>query len=352
MAKKQVTKKRSSTRKATTKKKKTTARGRKLYRVLSLDGGGIRGLIQAIILAQIEKKTGKRIADLFDLIAGTSTGGILAAGLVTPGPAGTPRYSAEALISLYEREGSVIFSRDVWHRVHSLWGMSQEKYPSAPIEDVLERYFGHARLMETLKPVIITSYEIERRMPFFFRSVTARKDPSYDFFLRDVARATSAAPTYFEPHRIEVSGSQDYWALVDGGVFANNPAMCAYVEAKSLAGEDADILMVSIGTGELTRRYPYDEVVSWGLAQWVRPALDVVFDGVADTVDYQAKTLLPTGTDGQSRYYRFQTTLREGNDDMDDAGTTNLRVLTLLAEDLLRRHRQVLNNLCDQLVSS
>ena len=92
-------------------------------RVLSIDGGGIRGIIPALMLGEIERRTNKPIAELFDLIAGTSTGGILALGLTVPGPDGKPKYCADELVQLYKEEGPRIFHRPTWHRIRSVGGV-------------------------------------------------------------------------------------------------------------------------------------------------------------------------------------------------------------------------------------
>jgi uncharacterized protein len=323
-------------------------------RVLSIDGGGIRGIVPAMILAEIERQTGKRIWELFSLLAGSSTGGIIALALTKPLDGGKP-YTAADLVGLYEQEGEHIFSAPTWHRMRAVGNVFEEKYPSRGVEDVLDRYFGESRLKDALADVLISSYEIERRLPWFFRSSRARTNPDYDFPMKQVARATSAAPTYFEPLKIDVksNNTEDYYALIDGGVYANNPALCAYVEAISTHGrrDPSDFLVVSLGTGQLTRRLPYDEAKDWGLARWAQPILSVVFDGVSDTVDYQMRQLL-TCDDPHDHYYRFQTTLNAGNDDMDDATRTNIRVLKLLAEEIIRDHGKELSALCTQLTES
>jgi hypothetical protein len=196
--------------------------------------------------------------------------------------------------------------------------------------------------------VLVTSYDIERRAPYFFKSYRAQLDETRDTTMAAAGRATSAAPTYFEPTRIDITDSSDYRALVDGGVFANNPTMCAYVEAKDLFPEASQYLVVSLGTGQLTRRIPLDEARGWGLAMWAQPLLGVVFDGVTDSVDYQVGMLCKTDSD-VSRYYRFQVELIEGSDDMDDATPTNLRVLRLLAERLVTDRGSDIGALCKQL---
>lgn len=324
----------------------------KKLRILSIDGGGIRGIIPALVMAEIEKQTGKPIAQLFDLVAGTSTGGVLALGVTCPHPDDPtrPRYSAADGVRLYEQEGRRIFSRSPWKRVTSLNGITDEKYPSGPVEAVLKEYFGETRLKHALTDVLITAYETERRFPWFFRSNRARQNPEYDFLMWQVARSTSAAPTYFEPAKIDVPSPADYYALIDGGVFANNPTLCAFVEAKTLQPKTEDILVVSIGTGELTRPLKYTEAVNWGAAEWVLPIINVLMQGVSATVDYQMHTLLPPTARGKQRYYRFQAKLNEGMDDMDDASRTNLRVLKLLGEELIHQSGDQIGKLCRELV--
>jgi uncharacterized protein len=270
-----------------------------------------------------------------------------------PGDGGKPRYKAEELIELYEKEGLRIFSRPGRHRIDSLEGIAEERYPSEGIEQVLAEYFGEVRLKEALTRVLITSYEIQLRLPFFFRSERAKGSADYDFPMRQVARATSAAPTYFEPAKVEAEDPVDYYALVDGGVFANNPAMCVYAEARRiLEAEDSpytDILVVSLGTGQLTDRLRYEEAAGWGLLGWARPIIDVVFDGVSDTVDFQLRELLPPSRDRARRYYRFQRELVEVSDAMDNVSPRNLQDLKLLAAAMIHDEGEKLSELCERL---
>jgi hypothetical protein len=167
--------------------------------------------------------------------------------------------------------------------------------------------------------------------------------------MKVVARAASAAPTYFQPEKIMTEDNVDYWALVDGGVFANNPALCTYVEAKTVFPEDTDFLVVSLGTGELTRRINYNDAKDWGLAQWAHPLLNVMFDGESDTVDYQMEKLLQHSAE-RRRYFRFQTRLDSGNDDLDDASEQNIRSLKVEAKEMIEKNSEELKLLCDLLV--
>ena len=312
-------------------------------RILSIDGGGIRGIIPAIVLDHIEERTERRIADLFDVIAGTSTGGLLALALAVPGDGGRPRYAAADVVEIYADNGAGIFPEDWFGKIRQL---VNEKYPATGLERVLDEQLGRTRLRDALTDVIVTAYDIERRSPFFFRSARAREEEGYDFAMRDVARATSAAPTYFEPVQLPAAPPHSPYTLVDGGVFANNPGMCAFVDRWAGQGNVEDTLMVSLGTGVLTRPIAYEDAKDWGLIEWARPVIDVVFDGVSDAVDYQLKAIL-----GKS-YYRFQTTLDKAEDAMDDASRRNIDNLKLEGEDLIATEGDELEEVCERLLAS
>ena len=329
-----------------------------LVKVLSIDGGGVRGAIPAVVLAEIERRTGAPICRLFDVIAGTSTGGILALGLTKPDAAGQPQYSARRLAELYASEAAEIFARPLAHRLRAAGSLFEEKYPASGLETVLRRHLGDARLSDALADVLVTAYEIELRSAFFFRSSRARERPDYDFPMREVARATSAAPTYFEPAKLDSRGSSEkpYWALVDGGVFANNPAMCGLVEAttrhRARGGETPDVLLVSLGTGHVAQGYPYEKARGWGRMDWPRPLLGVVFDGIADTVEFQASELACASEGPPERYFRFQTLLAGANDAFDDASAANVAALRRLAEEMVERESAKLDRLARELAPS
>jgi len=296
-------------------------------RVLAIDGGGIRGLIPALVLTELERRAGRRIFEMFDLIAGTSTGGILACALCAPDP-----LPASEVVALYEDEGPKIFDRSLFQRIKSADGVLDEKYDDSALDRALERFLGHKRLGESRPDLIVPAYDTALPGPYFFKTTKARSAPETDDFpLSVVARATSAAPTYFEP--LEAGGR----ALVDGGVFAVNPAMSAFAEV--LKEVDArDVVLLSLGTGQRTRKRPFDEIKDWGVARWARPILDVVFDGVSDAVDYQLDHVL-----GGDRYWRLQTELTLASDDLDDASEDNLAKLRGHADKLIHERSAVLD---------
>jgi patatin-like phospholipase/acyl hydrolase len=301
--------------------------------ILSIDGGGVRGLIPAKVLAFLEQTTGAPTAKLFDLIAGTSTGGILALGLAKPdGDSGQPQYSAEQMVRFYADEGPRIFRPTTWSRLAR--GVIEELYPAAALEEVLLRHFGEALVVHALTDVMLTSYDIELRKPFFFKSWDREPgDQTAAFRMRDAARGTSAAPTYFEPALVGLEGRPDPHALIDGGVVANSPALCAFAEA-NLRWRGDDFVLIALGTGKLTRVFRYGEAKGWGKLQWATRIIDVVFDGVDKVVDYQMRALLPPAN-GRARYHRFQCDLNLAYDDLDRADADNIRQLHLQADGLI-----------------
>lgn len=377
---------------------------RKIFTVLSIDGGGIRGIIPARILEYIEKQMGNcmsdgnekcqpHIADVFDLIAGTSTGGIIALALTKPDDNGRPKYTAKELVDLYLEKGKTIFNRPINHRIRSVNGLLNKKYPADGIKEVLETYFEETKLNEAVTPVLIPTYDMrgarvhwQKRFdcrrgghPRFFKSYRINEseqksdncqqqstdcssvDPKPlqqsedNYFMRDVARATSAAPTYFEPVALKFHPAPKLKlieTLVDGGIFANNPAMCAYADMRKMirskGGPNAQILLVSLGTGNLTGTLDAESAKNWGGPRWVPTLITMIFDGASDTVDYQLQQLIPE----KKRYYRFQPQLTFGNHELDDVNQANLLELKALTEAYIKKEECRLNTVSQQLVDN
>ena len=310
----------------------TGASQKTLRRVLSIDGGGIRGIIPALVIAHLERKAGKPACELFDLIVGTSTGGILALGLALQDEKGQPLLAAKRMVALYERHGAEIFEQSLWRKLRTVGGIFEEAYSHKALEAVLEHYFADRKLSDCGVPAMVTSYDIEHRRTVFMKTW----HPDHAALLcSDAARATSAAPTYFEPANL-------HWAdesrtLIDGGVYMNSPAVSAYAEARKLF-PDEPIAMLSLGTGELTRPIPYEEARTWGSALWVMSLLDCMFDGVSKAADHQMRLFLG------EQYLRLQTPLNYASDDMDDASRGNIRNLKQTARELIKREEGALNH--------
>jgi len=303
----------------------------KPFKILSLDGGGIRGIIPATFLVELERELGQPISRAFDLVAGTSTGGILALGLNVPyseDQPKLPKYSASELLELYSKKGEIIFDADSW----TMLGFADEKYDEAGIERVLEEYFGETRMSDAIAEVLVTSYDMHSRSPFFFKRNKAQSDPARNFPMKKAARATSAAPTYFEPLFLERDHN-----LVDGGVFVNNPTMTAVAHALSMGVKMEDIFLVSVGTGQgKEERIEYSKAKDWGLASWIRPLIDVMMDGASDATDYQLRQMFAPSPE---RYHRLQVTLEKGTEAMDNTDPENLLKLKAAGERMLTEHK-------------
>jgi hypothetical protein len=325
---------------------------RKTVRVLSIDGGGIRGLIPATILAGLQEMLGSTpLVDLFDVVAGTSTGGLIALGLTVPGSGGKPMYTPQDMVQLYTQDGARIFSRGLWYRLRSLGGLLRPKWPAAGIESVLREKFQSVQLRDALKEVVITSYGLQHRQVRLFTRNAARNHANSNFYMRDVARATSAAPTYFAPATIENFGDGSRLIMVDGGVGANNPTLAALAEIVKLY-PSKEVFLVSIGTGKGCRPFRPREAMKWGVLGWAAPITDVLFDAQASLVEEEVAMLVPGRTAGERHRFRFQATLDAASERMDDVSEPNLVALQKAAQDLLAARTNDLKQVCERLLSA
>ncbi len=347
----------------------TTANSK--YKILAIDGGGIRGIIPAMVLAEIEKRTQKPIFELFDVIAGTSSGGILALGLTKPKLApeksdklSVAQYSANDLLEIFVEYGAEIFYEPFFEKILGQIEdiFVQPKYSSQGREEILKQYFGDTPLENNLKEVFVTSYDIEQRIPIFFTNKPEKQETESRKFrklckglkLTDAALATSATPTFFAPHHLPTCDNPNgFYTLVDGGLYANNPSHLAVLEAQISKKKQQqvlnmdDVLLVSLGTGSLTSVYPYNDVKNWGLLQWSRPLLNMVFDGGSEVVAGELERLFESNNgEEQTSYYRFQTFLRSELEAIDNPSSENIRELQSIAKLLISEKTEEIDRLC------
>jgi patatin-like phospholipase/acyl hydrolase len=342
----------------------------KKIRILSIDGGGIRGILPGTILAYLEAAINKinphapgKIGDYFDMIAGTSTGGILTCLYLMPDAERKAKYSATDALNLYLNHGQSIFKRSLWEKLASGGGIIHSKYPVTTLQDLLEEYCGEATLADLIKPCLIPSYEMTDRKAVFFTSSDAGEDPIYNFKVKDVARATAAAPTYFEPAHI-TSLSGQIWSLIDGGVFANNPALCAYAEARKTPFASClhdpekpnspfakHMLLVAIGTGSVKKPYHYNKMRRAGEIGWLEPVIDILMSGNSETVDYQLRQMFLTlDTVDQGDYYRLEPGLKEACSEMDIATPENIVNLHQAGLTYVTDHADMLNEIARKII--
>lgn len=303
----------------------------KMRRILSLDGGGIRGLVSSLWLAGVEDalvQAGKPgLLKRFDLLAGSSTGALVACGLAIG-------LAPDDLAEIYRKQRHEIFpgmAERLWSRASRLFshGPSAPRYDGKGLEKVLKKVFGATTLGQAKKPLLITSYDTVSRTPVVFKSF---KPEHAGLPMWEVCRASAAAPTYFPAHGMTVEGRKR--SLIDGGVVANNPTACAIAEAmrKDQRVDDAhDLVVLSIGSGERNRPIDLKSAREWGALEWAVPIIDVLFDGNTDAVDYIARHLVGDG------YFRMQAELTPGMDDLDDVSATNIAGLEAMAQNYLLR---------------
>ena len=347
-------------------------------RILSIDGGGIRGIIPGTIVQYLETRiraiTGNReakIGEYFDLIAGTSTGGILTSIYLMPDETneGKAKFSATDAVQLYMQHGNKIFNKNFWQQFKNfnLWN---EGFPSDNLEKLLEEYLGNTTLSQLIRPCLISAYNFYERKAAFFNSADSRRLEGHvrDFKIKHVARATSAAPTYFEPAMIySLSEAPQY--LIDGGVFVNNPALCAYSEARSLRfsqrnvlpGNFAkpkpdkpsakDMLLISIGTGSSKRKYEFEQLRDAGLIKWLPVLIDIMMSGNSETVHYHLSKMWDTLDDNDKKdYYRLEPDLKTASPEMDNVKKKNLKLLKEAGESYVFEHTEKLNEIVDKLL--
>jgi patatin-like phospholipase/acyl hydrolase len=337
-------------------------------RVLTIDGGGIRGIIPALVLDYLETSTKRPTSQLFDVLVGTSTGGILALGLTVPGTDGKPAYAARDLAGLYPLWGKRIFptggNPTLRERIlgrgdtfmermgnagrtigapfggNPMYGGNARHTPSG-LEDALDAYFGPVALSQALLEVVVTSFDATNGRPFLFSRSAARTRPELNFEMRVAARATSAAPTFFPPQLITINNSSPL-ELLDGGMWANNPAVIGYHEAIRIASErrlTADsVLVVSLGTGSSPTTGGAFKG-SWldafrGLAQL---ATDT------NVNDFLIGHQLAAGP--PKRYWRFQTFDAAAAGHMDDPTPERIQALVVAANSLIEANAAELDRL-------
>jgi len=336
-----------------------------MIKILTIDGGGIRGILPGQLLTRLEsllkEKSGDenaKIGDYFDMIAGTSTGGILTAFLLCPDDNGKAKYTAKEAVATYLDKGDEIFHNTIRNKIRTAGGVLDEKYKANNLEEILKEKLGeNLWLSQLIKPCLVTSYDIENRRATFFNKFDADKSDRYDFKAWEVCRATSAAPTYFETALIKNKEGEKF-SMIDGGVFANNPALCAYVEARQHFKNDLgnhisakDIFMVSLGTGSVEKPYMYDKAKNWGLAQWVKPLVDIMMAGSAETIDFQLKHIFES-EDVSDQYVRIEPNMGASDVDMDNASKENLQALKLAGESSANTNMDELEAIADQLIKN
>lgn len=329
--------------------------------ILSIDGGGIRGIIPAKILVRLEKLLQEysrnpqaRISDYFDLIAGTSTGSILTGLYLCPSDSERKmaKYTAQQALDLYLNEGAKLFQRSWKTKFFDYFGLLNPLYKENRLEDILTEYIGDLKLSELLKPCLIPSYDIESGKAVFFNQVTAIKDKSRDLLVKDVIRASTAAPTYFPVKNVLNPVHHHSHTFIDGGLVANNPTLCAYIEACKFEGysDTDDIMILSLGTGARDQTYQYQHSKRWGKVGWIVPLIHIYGSVGSQTVDHQLVQLYQRHHI-RSQYVRIEPNLGSFgvSHAMDDVSIKNILALEAVGERMVEEYDEQLKSFVHQL---
>lgn len=279
------------------------------FKILTIDGGGIKGVFPAAFLAAIEKTTQKRLVDYFDLIVGTSTGGIIALGL------GMEK-SASEIVRFYRDYGSVIFpeSNGLGKMKRFLRGLFRPAYSPEPLKQSFQKVFGEKRLGNSICRLVIPAFDANRADVYLYKTAHhPRLRTDYGVPIWEVAMATASAPTYFPSHV-----NDNKIRLLDGGVWANNPTMVALVEAMAfLEIQKNDICLLSLGCTEVPTSIERWKSQKGGKIAWAYTALELLLHGQALTANNQALLLL-----GEERFMRINEVVKPKRFSLD-----NVRVI-------------------------
>ena len=280
------------------------------FRILSIDGGGLRGIIPVLILQELEKRTGKRLYEMFDMVAGTSTGGLIAAGAFV-GQNGKPVYTLDQIADVYIKRGKEIFPDkgplgDIFTDIKAL---KEPRFSPDGLSNVLKDLVKDYRLSDCLIPVLAPSYDLETNQPCIFKSRNIVEDNA---LLYTLCRATSAAPTYLPAFECIYKGV--HRTCIDGGVYMNNPSVAAIVEISKYKNDPyykaalpnfpggvenvqfEDICVLSLGTGHYTDNIVKKKVENWGMLGWAPAIADVMMQGVNQASCYECDELLEPGS--------------------------------------------------------
>ncbi|KAK4722801.1 hypothetical protein R3W88_013034 [Solanum pinnatisectum] len=337
--------------------------------VLSIDGGGIRGIIPATILSflesQLQEFDGKdaRLAKYFDVIAGTSTGGLVTAMLTAPDENNRPFYAAKDITLFYLEHCPKIFQQNKCGLFAPIRKMVQAligpKYDGKYLHEVIKEKLKDSLLSNTITNVVIPTFDIKKLQPTIFSTYETKRSARYDAKLSDICISTSAAPTYLPAHYFKVEddkGNIREHNLIDGGVAANNPCLIAISEvSKEILKENPDFfpikpmdygrfLVISIGTGapKFEQEYNSSMAAKWGIVDWLfhkgrTPLFEVFTQSSADIVDYHNSVVFQA-LRSEDSYLRIQEDGLSGTEASVDVATKeNLERLVEIGEKLLKK---------------
>ncbi|MEX6688075.1 patatin-like phospholipase family protein [Danxiaibacter flavus] len=283
------------------------------YCILSIDGGGLRGVVPLTMLKAIEAKTGKRIHELFNFVAGTSTGGLITAAMSIKNPVdpANPLYTLDDIMDVYVHRGHEIFPERtrLGKLFHDAEDLFKPKFSDSGINAVFTDVLKNYRMLDCLNDIMVCSYDLNNNLPLFFKSRAARKNPEQNALLFDVCRATSAGPSYLPSYEfVYPNDTEDPKRnCIDGGVFVNNPSMAALVEFSKyhhdympsfpdgLEIDYKNVFVLSLGTGSYTGKVSDSDTQNKGEIYWAQQISEIMMRGVNRATDYEMEEIMEEG---------------------------------------------------------
>lgn len=298
------------------------------YLILAIDGGGIRGIIPAQMLTLLEKEIGRPIGEVFDCVAGTSIGGILALSLVQPDPQNPskPKRSAAESAQFLETEGPKVFEKTRAQMMQSMYGIREPRYSNNNLSSAVTREFQEDKLSSAIADTVITTYDLNTGKSFIFSHFKGNQNEP-PFKMRDVGMGTAAAPIYFPSYSFHNLN------LVDGGLVANNPSLIAFIKARERIDPARDIFILSLGTGQMSlQSIPAEESKKYGMIQWLPILFDLIFKSMQEMQTLQLEHIKKNSQTTLS-YLRLQPELKQkSQEELDNASPENIQQLKSIAK--------------------
>lgn len=281
--------------------------------VLSLDGGGVRGIVQAYMLSKIQKELNKPLWGKFDLIVGTSTGGLEAL-LIGAG------FTGEQILEFYINESQNIFDKNTF----SFDGVTKQRFSSKKFQKIANKVFGDLRLKDLKTKVVVPTYCLELGKHVIHRSYDSESNTA---LCSDLAVAISSAPTYFNPKNIQKISH------IDGGIFMNNPATEAAITGIDLYGNDFKLL--ALGNGNPLLSISGEQATNASILFWFPIVLEIIFDAVSAFYDDQCRRLL------KNRFLRINSVIPANIESrLDCCSSANIQKLIAFADEIWIMNKQ------------
>jgi patatin-like phospholipase/acyl hydrolase len=314
--------------------------------LLSIDGGGVRGIIPLRFVAEIEARIGKKASEIFTHFTGASIGLFNCIALTYPGENGGAKWSAKEIFPLFRDSMGTIFHESWKRRIETLNGMTRPYYSPDGLEQVAKEYLGDTSFNKTIRPLAAPAVNVADQGAYTFDS----RDCHDSLKMKEVVRACTAAETYFPSYSLEIDDKKMTFA--DGGTYANNPSMVGYTRLLRAAEKTDRIFVLSLGTGTIDTSLNPHEAKHYGELGWGEHIIPLLFNTATSNTEQMMRNLLPGDfkSGNNHSYARLQPIIDKEHSALDDASIANFDYLMQVAEDYIKTHDQEITDICETLM--